>query len=152
MRQILSLYSSRGKPEQLDDNFNQSLSFSLNIPVFNRYTITSNINRAKINNEVSRLNEQDTRNRLLQNVQQAHADASASKRSSDAAQIALEAMQLNFDNAEKRFEQEMINTIDFNDAKSRLAQAEIDAIRAKYEYVFRMTIIDFYMGQTINLN
>lgn len=138
--------------EQLDDNFNQSLSFSLNIPIFNRYNVSSNISRAKINNELSRLNEQDTRNRLLQNVQQAHADASASKRSSEAAQLALEAMQLNFDNAEKRFEQEMISTVDYNDAKSRLAQAEIDAIRAKYEYVFRMTIIDYYMGQTINLN
>lgn len=138
--------------EQLDDNFNQSLSFSLNIPIFNRYNTSADIDRAKINNDLNRLNEKDTRNRLLQNVQQAHADATASKRNTEAAQFALDAMQLNFENAEKRFEQEIISTVDFNDAKSRLAQAEIDAIRAKYEYVFRMVIIDYYMGKNINLN
>jgi outer membrane protein len=145
-------FETKGFGEQLDDNFNQSLSFRLDIPIFSRYNISSDISRAKINNDLNRLNEQDTRNRLLQNVQQAHADATASKRNTEAAELALEAMQLNFENAEKRFEQEMISTVDFNDAKSRLAQAEIDAIRAKYEYVFRMTIIDYYMGKTINLN
>ncbi len=145
-------FETKDFSDQLDDNFNQSLSFSLNIPIFNRYTISSDISRAKINNELNRLNEQDTRNRLLQSVQQAHADAIASQRNAEAAELALEAMKLNFENAEKRFEQEMINTIDFNDAKSRLAQAEIDAIRAKYEYVFRMVIIDYYMGKNINLN
>jgi len=145
-------FETKDLGEQLDDNFNQSLSFRLDIPIFNRYNTNSDISRAKINNDLIRLNEQDTRNRLLQDVQQAHADATASSRNNEAAELALAAMQLNFDNAEKRFDQEMISTVDFNDAKSRLAQAEIDAIRAKYEYVFRMIIIDYYMGNSINLN
>ncbi len=137
--------------DQLNDNFNQSLSLSLNIPIFNGLSTTSNISRAKIDHNIAMLEKERERNQLQQDVQQAHADAVAAERSFEAANLALDAMSQNFTNAEKRFEQDMINTVDFNDAKSRLAVARTQAIRAKYEYIFRLTIIDFYMGKPINL-
>ncbi|NND95049.1 MAG: TolC family protein [Flavobacteriales bacterium] len=137
--------------DQLEDNFNQSLSFSLTFPIFNGFSVTSDISRAKLNYELSQLDKASTNNQLLQDVQQAHADATAARRSYQAAQRSLEAMQLNFENSEKRFEQQMLSPVDFNVAKARLAVVETDAVRAKYDFIFRMTIIDFYQGKPINI-
>lgn len=150
-RSSFSEFKAKEFEDQLQDNFNQSLSFSLNIPLFNGLSTTSNVSRAKINYQIAKVEEESSRNQLLQDIQQAHADAIAAKRSSEAAQIALAFMTQNFDNAEKRFEQDLISIVDFNDTKSRLAMAEAEAIRARFDYIFRMTIIDFYMGKPINL-
>jgi len=136
---------------QLGDNFNQSLSLSLTIPLFNRYQVSSDLARAKLNYELSKLNEQGVKNQLLQDVQQSHADALAARRSYDAAQRSVDAIRLNFENAERRFEQQMINPVEFNDAKSRLSISETQLIRARYDLLFKLTIIDFYMGKTIDL-
>jgi outer membrane protein len=100
---------------------------------------------------LSKLDEQSAKNQLLQDVQQAHADVLAARRSFSASERSVAAVRLNFDNAEKRFEQEMINPVEFNDAKSRLAIAETQLIRARYDLLFKLTIIDFYMGKTIDL-
>jgi outer membrane protein len=137
--------------DQLEDNFNQSLSFTLTVPIFNGLSVDSDVKRARINYEMAKVDEQSARNQLLQDVQQAHADAVAARRSYEAASRSLEAMELNFSNAEKRFEQDMLSPVDFNDAKSRLAVTQTQAIRAKYDYIFRMTIIDFYLGNPINI-
>jgi outer membrane protein len=136
---------------QLTDNFNQSLSFSLNLPIFNGYNVSSDISRAKLNHELTQLDEKATRIQLLQDVQQAHADATAARRSYEATQRSLEAMELNFQNAERRFEQTMISPVEFNDAKARLAVNQTEAVRSKYDFIFRMTIIDFYLGNPINI-
>jgi outer membrane protein len=150
-RQSFNAFEPKEFGDQLEDNFNQSLSFSLNFPIFNGYSVSSDISRAKLNYELSQLDKQATENVLLQDVQQAYADATAAKRSYEAAQRALEAMELNFENAEKRFEQQMISPVEFNDAKARLAVNETEAVRSKYDYIFRMTIIDFYLGNPINI-
>ena len=104
-----------------------------------------------MNYAVAKLNEQGAKNQLLQDVQQAHADVLASRRSYEASQRSVDAVRLNFENAEKRFEQQMINPVEFNDAKSRLSIAETQLIRARYDLLFKLTIIDFYMGKTIDL-
>jgi outer membrane protein len=144
-------YQTKEFSEQLDDNFNQSMSLSLTIPIFNRMQVSSDISRAKLNYQLSKLDEQSAKNQLLQDVQQAHADVLAARRSFSASERSVAAVRLNFDNAEKRFEQEMINPVEFNDAKSRLAIAETQLIRARYDLLFKLTIIDFYMGKTIDL-
>ncbi|NNC83871.1 MAG: TolC family protein, partial [Flavobacteriales bacterium] len=144
-------FEAKAFGEQLEDNFNQSVSFSLTIPIFNGLSVTSDVDRARLNYRISQLDEQAAKNQLLQDVQQAHADATAAQRSYLAATQALEAMELNFLNAEKRFEQDMLSPVEFNDAKSRLAMSRTEAIRAKYDYIFRMTIMDFYLGNPINL-
>lgn len=145
-------FETKAFDEQLDDNFNQSLSFSLNLPIFNGYQVKSSVSRAKLNYELSRLNALDVSNTLLQNVQQARTDLIAARRNYEAATESLKALELTFSNAEKRMEQEMISIIDFNDTKARLSQAEIGQIRAKYDLLFRTAVIDFYLGRDLQIN
>ncbi|MDA0713929.1 MAG: TolC family protein [Bacteroidetes bacterium] len=144
-------FQTKSFNDQLDDNFNQSLSLRLNIPIFNQLQASSDVERAKLNYQDALLRKQGVSNQLLQDVQQAHADAVAARRSYEAALRSEEAMRLNFENAERRFEQQMINPVEFNDAKSRMAITETQVIRAHYDLIFRLTIIDFYMGKAIDL-
>jgi outer membrane protein len=136
---------------QLDDNFNQSLSLNLNIPIFNGLQISSNVQRAKVQRDIANLNYESMKNQVYQDVQLAHTNTVAALRQYQSAEKALTSMQQNFTNAEKRFEQSMINAVDFNDAKNRLTNTESSMIRAKYEYLFRKTILDFYKGKPIKL-
>jgi outer membrane protein len=136
---------------QLDDNFNQSLSLNLNIPIFNGLQISSNVQRAKVQRDIANPNYESMKNQVYQDVQLAHTNTVAALRQYQSAEKALTSMQQNFTNAEKRFEQSMINAVDFNDAKNRLTNTESSMIRAKYEYLFRKTILDFYKGKPIKL-
>jgi outer membrane protein len=52
---------------------------------------------------------------------------------------------------ENRFNAGAINAVDYNLAKLNLDQAKANLIRAKYEYVFRIKVLDFYLNKPITL-
>ena len=60
-------------------------------------------------------------------------------------------LQESFAYTEQRFEVGMANSVEYNDAKNKLAQAESEVLQSKYEYLFRKTILDFYLGNPITL-
>lgn len=145
-------FDTKSFSDQLDDNFNQSLSLQLTVPLFNNYQVSTSIKKAKIGQQIATINAQSVKNQLMQDIQQAHADAVAAKRSYEAAMENYRANELSFSNTESRFEQEMVSTLDYNVAKSQLAIAETSLSRAQYDYLFRMTIIDFYMGNELKID
>ncbi len=144
-------YVSRVKPfsNQLKDNLNRSLGFFLTVPIFNNYQINANIGRSRIGLENARLQNQIVREQLFQTIQQAHADASAAMKRYIATNKNVLALQESFRYTQQRFDVGMVNSIEFNDAKNRLSAAQSELLQAKYEYVFRMKILDFYMGEPL---
>lgn len=136
---------------QLDENLSYGFGVSLNVPIYNNYSARLGIERSKLNilnaeNQNAQLKEQ-----LKTTVQQALADARASKRRLNATEKSVDASKASFDNAEKRFNAGTINTFEYVTIKNALAQAEVNAVIAKYEYLFALKIIDFYMGKPIKL-
>jgi len=95
-------------------------------------------------------NEQ-LKEQLKTTVQQALADAKAAKRRLNASTKSVEAQRASFNNADKRFNAGTINTFEYVSIKNALAQAEVNAVIAKYEYLFANKILDFYMGKPIRL-
>ena len=104
-----------------------------------------------MNHESSKVALEQAKNNLYQEVQTAYTNSLAAYNSYQAAQKSLDALKLNFENAEKRYEQQVINAVDFNDAKTRYLNGESQLIQTKYEYVFRTKILDFYQGKEITL-
>lgn len=137
--------------DQWKDNFNQSLSLSLSVPIFNGWQIRNGVKQSQLNMERSKVALEQTKNVLYQEVQQAYTNTLAAYNSFQASQKSLDALELNYDNAEKRYEQQVINAVDFNDAKTRFLNGESQLIQSKYEYVFRTKILDFYQGNEIKL-
>lgn len=137
--------------DQFNANINQSLFFSLSIPVFNGFVVRSQVQRAEIGIQSAQLNLEQTRQTLSQEVERAYADARAANKTAAASEKALEATEKAFGYAEVRFEEGVINAVDFNDARIRRDNARTSLLRSRFDYIFKVKVLDFYMGQPITL-
>lgn len=142
-------YSVKSLNSQLRDNRNQSLFFNLTIPLFNGLSNRSAIKRAEINRKISDYQLEQTRLTLRQNVERAYADATAALSNYNAAKYSLETSEKAMTWAQTRYEQGVINMAEYNDARTRLDNAKATLLRNKYDYLFKLKVLDFYMGQPI---
>jgi len=139
-------YSTKAFGNQLKDNVNQSLFFSLTLPIFNGFSNDVNIKRATLARADNELSVQQTKVQLEQEVRKAYLDVSRAKATYEATQKAVESSRLAFDWNELRFNQGVVGMSEYLDARNRLALAESNFVRSKYDWIFKRKIIDFYMG------
>ena len=145
------VYETMSFQDQLSNNLNQSIFFSLSVPLFNNFGIYTNVERAEVDVLLAKLAKDQTEQALTQTVEQAYADARAAKRTFEANDRALEAAQLAMTNAEARFEAGAISALEYADARTRLDNARINALRTQYDFVFKTRILDFYLGRPLSL-
>jgi outer membrane protein len=136
---------------QVRDNVGKQLSFNLNIPILNGWQARTNVQRSVIGVKQAELRAEQTRLQLRQNVQQAYADAQAAYRRYVSSKRQVEALGTAYRNSEIRFNNGLMNGTDFNIAKNNLSAAESSMIQAKYEYIFRRKVLDFYQGKPLSL-
>jgi len=146
-----SVYDTKSFNNQFNDNFNKSVSLNLNIPIFNGWSTRTNISRAKINVENTRYNLELSKLDLRKTIQQAYADAKAALNNYEASVTGVNAARESFRYAEQKFNVGALNSVDYNNSKKDLEKAESDQIQAKYEFIFKSTVLDFYMGKPITL-
>jgi len=151
INQDVPIYSKAGYSYQLDHNLSYGVGFNMQIPILNNYNTSANIEKAKIMRENAALNLETTKQNLKITVQQAHADAKAAKVKFQAAEKALAAQQAAFDNASKRFSLGAINSFDLSNARTRLDNAKNSLLIAKYDHIFRVKVLDYYLGKGISL-
>ena len=137
--------------KQLKDNFSQSLSFSLSIPLFNGWMTNSSIANAKIGVLSAKNDLQKTKNQLRKQVEQVRADVIAAEKQYEFAKKSAEALQESFSYNEQKFNEGMLNVYDYNNAKNKLIKAESDLLQAKYDYLFKIKILDFFLGKPLTL-
>jgi len=137
--------------DQLSENFNQSLGITLSIPIFNGFQANTSISQAKISREISENNVEIAKNQINQDIQRAYADARAALKQYRASQKAKESLAESFKYMEQRFNVGMINSVNYNNAKVSLSQAESNVLQAKYDFIFKSKILDFYQGKPITL-
>lgn len=137
--------------QQLKDNLGKSLGFTLSVPVLNNWQVNNNIQRSKINLERSKLNLNQTRNQVYRTITQAVLDLEAAKARYAAAMNSYEAGNLSYKNAEQRFNAGAMNFTDYTVSKNNFMRAEATMLQAKYEFIFRQRVVDFYNGKPITL-
>ncbi|MCX6232813.1 MAG: TolC family protein [Bacteroidetes bacterium] len=138
--------------DQLNNNLNKSLRFTLSIPIFNGYQVNSNVSKAKLNTLNASYNLQLQKNQLQKSIEQASADAQGAYKSYTASQKAVSSFQESFNYTQQKFDVGMMNGVDYNDAKNKLIKAQSDLLRAKYNFIFKKVILDFYQGNPITLS
>lgn len=138
--------------EQFDENLSKSLSLNLQIPVFNRWRTRNSMQKAVIANKQAEINAEQVRNQLRQNIETAHNNAAAALKSFQANDRQVQALERTFENVENRYNLGVANFVDFQVARSNLVQAKSDLTRAKYDYVFRIEILDFYQGKPLSFD
>lgn len=129
-----------------------SYGAQLNIPVFNGFSVKNNIKRSKISIERAKLQLQQNKLDLETNINQAYVDVKAFSKAYEAAEKTLEARRLAYQYSKERFDVGLMNSFDFSQAQSRVDNAEAEVIRTKYNYIFRLKVLEFYFGLPIVLN
>lgn len=136
---------------QVNDNFNRNIGFYLTIPLFNGLQTHGNIQKAKLAMKNADLNLQYQEIQLRKTIQQAYADANAAFIKYTATKKAVDANQEAFKYVDQKFNVGMVNSLDYNDAKNKLIKAQSDLLQAKYDYIFKLKILDFYQGKPLVL-
>lgn len=134
---------------QLNNNLNKSFGFSLNIPIFNGLQTRTNVAKAKINYEISKLNYDQAELTLRKNIEQAYFDARAAYKKYLASQKSVDAASLAFQFSTDRFDAGLLNAVDYSTAKNRLTLAESNLLQAKFDYVFKSKLLNFYRGKPL---
>lgn len=137
---------------QVDNNFSQSGTLNLSIPLFTRFSNKSNLQRARVQRQLAEVSVTEAKNRLRQDIETAYNSALASEQSYQASLVRVKSLEETFRIAQQRFDLGAINSVDFQVAQNNLFNAQADLINAKYTYIFRVKVLDFYLGNPINLN
>ena len=150
-QQPLVTYSDYPFFDQYNDNLYETVSFNLSIPIFNNYQAKTSIAKSKINFQSSQLDLISTKNTLRKNIEQAYTDLLAAKKEYDANLKLLESYQKSYEDASKKFNAGMINSVDFLIEKTNLINAENSLLQSKYNLIFKNMILDHYQGNPITL-
>lgn len=150
--QIPSTYDPKGFSDQLSDNLSKYVGVSLRIPIFNGLAAKTQLSKAKLGRENSLYVLELEKQNLRKTIQQAYADAVAAKNKNQASAQKLLATKEAFMYAEKRFNVGMINFVEYNEAKKEFTNSKSELLRSKYEYLFKKTVLDFYMGKALDIN
>jgi outer membrane protein len=136
--------------DQMKSNERYGFGFSLSVPIFNKLQARSQISNAEIQVTNYELALQDTKNTLRKEIEQAYANALAAFKRYISNQKAVASSKEAFRYAEEKFNVGMINSVEYNQSKNNLTQAQSNLLQAKYEYIFRTKILDFYKGKQSN--
>jgi len=145
------IYDTYPLKMQLKDNASTTLTFGLSVPLFNGWSVNTQVSNARLNVQNARYNLDLSKNLLYKDIQQAHADALAAVKRYLASEKSLEAQKESFKYVQQKYEVGLVTTVDFNTAKTSLARAESELLQAKYDYLFRINILNFYRGNPLTV-
>ncbi|MDF0707476.1 MAG: TolC family protein [Bacteroidota bacterium] len=129
-----------------------SYGAQLNIPIFNGWSTRNNVMRSKISLEKAKLQLEQDKLALESTIQQAYVNVNTFEKAYVAAEKTLEARRLSYEYAKERYDVGLMNAFEYSQAQARVENAQADAIRTKYDYIFRLKILEFYFGIPISLN
>ncbi len=139
-----------GGPDALFDQFSRNdghnFGLALNIPILNGFAAKNNIDRNKVNLERTKFQLEQANLDLEAAVYQAYNDARNAKLAFDAATKTANAREQAFDYIRERYNIGAENSFNFNQSKIQFENAQADVVRTKYDYLFRLKILEFYFG------
>lgn len=142
-------YDAASFSSQIKDNFSKSLGFSLSIPIFNGFQTRNSIRKAKIAVENQQLELENVRKTLYKEIQQAYYNAVNSNASFISSKEAETAASESFDMVRKKYENGKANATEYNEAKTKLQQAEITRLQSQVQLLFNKKILSFYAGEEL---
>lgn len=135
--------------DQYSDNVNKSIGLTLSVPIFNGLQTYTSVKNAKLNALNAKYGQDLAEQNLYKIIAQAYANARAALNKYVASKASVEASEQSFGFAQQKFNVGAISSFDFNSAKSRLATAQSNLLQSKYDYLFKLKVLDFYMGKQL---
>jgi len=137
--------------DQLRSNERKYIGLSLTIPIFNRFDVRNSVRLARLSITSQQLMIDNAKKTLYKEIQQAYVNATAAQEKYIASGKAVEAGRESFTYAQERYSVGRSSVFEFNEAKTQYAQSLSEQAQAKYNFIFRSKILDFYNGKLIEL-
>ncbi len=134
---------------QFDKNLGKNFGFTLSVPIFNGWQVNTNVQKARISQVSSELNQKQAELDLYKNVNQAYLDFKSAQKKYESNVNNYEANKEALLLAESQFNLGALNTADFIVTKTQYLQAETNLVQAKYELLFKRKVLDFYLGKPL---
>ena len=132
--------------DQFSDNKGHNFGLQLNVPIFNGFSARNNVERNKVSLEKSKIDLEQKSLDLQRNVYTAFTDAKGALNAHESSTVTLEARQQAYNYAKEKYDVGLMNSFDFTQAQTLLTNAQSDVIRTKYDYMFKIKILEFYFG------
>lgn len=137
--------------DQLSDNASTTVGLGLSIPIFNGWQVNTGISNARINIENYKYQLENEKNVLYKDIQQKYADAIAALKRYDASGKSVNSLEESFRYTEEKYNVGMVNSVDYNLSKNQLTAAQSELLQAKYDFIFKTKLLEFYTGIPIKL-
>ncbi|WP_203256380.1 TolC family protein [Hyunsoonleella ulvae] len=134
---------------QLNNQKAHAFTLNLGIPIFSRFQNKTAVARSRIQEEQAKLGLEQAKLDLESNIQRAFTDAQAAFKAYSAAKKSLKSQELAFQNAQERYNIGVMNAFELEQSRVRFINAESALINAKYDFVFKTKVLDFYMGKSL---
>jgi outer membrane protein len=141
---------SYGPWDQLSDNIFRQVSMTLSVPIFNGYTQRAAYQRSVINRQLATVNAKEVDNTLRQNVETSYNDALAAAKTYTSTQKQVAAMEEAFRMTQQRFDLGAVPYVEYQVAENDYFRARSDLVRAKYDFILKKKVLDFYQGLPID--
>lgn len=142
-------YKNMSFKDQLKNNGSESIGLSLSIPIFNRFATRNQVRQTRLSIESQKLQLELAKQNLYKEIQQAYYNASASEDKFKSAAKAVEAARIAFEYEDTKYKNGRSTPLELNNAQVRLERSLSEEAQAKYDYVFRSKILDFYNGKPL---
>jgi outer membrane protein len=144
-----TLESSWGKRDQLEDNIYKSLGIQLSIPIFNGMQTRTSVQRSLISKQNTIIAEKEAQNTLREGVENAYNNALAAAKTYNASLRLVTAREEAFRMMTQRYNAGSANSFEYQVSQNDYFQAQSDLTRAKYDFIFRKKLLDFYLGKPL---
>ena len=144
--------SSKSLDDQWYDNHSQMLSVGLNIPIFSKGTNKIKVQQSRINQLIQENQLDQEKLNLKQNIQTSYFDVNSAFQTFNSAKELVSSTELSYEFAQKSFAAGKINIYDLNTARNNYYNALSQMLQAKYSFLFRLKILDFYIGKPLEIS
>lgn len=140
-----------GFGNQWRENMNKYLQFSLSIPLFNRFETRNRVKSARIQRNALAWQLEESKKTLYKEIQQAYYNALAAESQFRSSEVASKAAETSFKLMSEKYANGKANATEYNEMRANWMKALSEQIQARYDYLFRSKILEFYKGMQLDL-
>jgi outer membrane protein len=140
-----------GFADQMRDQLREGVGLNLSIPIFNRHATRNNIRTARLGVRNQELALEGVRQTLYKEIRQAWQGAVAASARYEATTTALDAAREAARTMQLRYDEGKATAYEYSEAQARLTESLSNQTQARYDYLFRTKILDFYTGRPIEI-
>ena len=134
---------------QLKNNFSQYVGLSLNIPIFQGFSVRNNVRTAELSYKGQQIQLESVKKALYKEIQQAYYNAVTAQARFAGSRETEESARQHYELTEEKYKVGKAGVADYNDARNSWLRAESEYIQARYQCLYQTKLLDFYRGRDL---